>query len=131
VRATLQAYFQDETEELRLLRLATALETAPRDVYVHYLLGRRLLQVGASVAALPHLSRALEGEAPPAIRREARRLQVQAAYLAGDCGAVRHAVGTMPDEGPALRALAAEWAERCDFEERLFGGPLVPRDAFR
>ncbi|MFY0574466.1 hypothetical protein ACN28S_09000 [Cystobacter fuscus] len=131
VRSTLQAYFQDEAEELRLLRLASALQVAPQDIYVHYLLGRRLLQAGAPVAALPHLSRTVEGEAPAAIRREARRLQVQAAYLAGDCGAVRHAVGTLPDEGPALRALVTEWAERCDFEERLYGGPLVPRDAFR
>ncbi|OJH39433.1 hypothetical protein [Cystobacter ferrugineus] len=131
VRSTLQAYFQDEAEELRLLRLASALQVAPQDIYVHYLLGRRLLQAGAPVAALPHLSRTVEGEAPAAIRREARRLQVQAAYLAGDCGAVRHAVGTLPDEGPALRAIVTEWAERCDFEERLYGGPLVPRDAFR
>jgi tetratricopeptide (TPR) repeat protein len=131
VRSTLQAYFQDEAEELRLLRLAAALQVAPQDIYVHYLLGRRLLQVGAPVAALPHLTRTLEGEAPAAIRREARRLQVQAAYLAGDCGAVRHAVGTLPDEGPALRAIVNEWAERCDFEERLYGGPLVPREALR
>ncbi|MFW1081759.1 hypothetical protein ACEV7J_24495, partial [Vibrio parahaemolyticus] len=129
VRATLEAYFRDDAEELRLLRLATALDKAPRDVYVHYLLGRRLLQVGAPIAALVHLSASLEGTgpdaAPAAIRREARRLQLQAAYLAGDCGAVRHTAGTLPDEGPAMRALAAEWVERCDFEDRHYGGPLV------
>ena len=30
-----------------------------------------------------------------------------------------------------FRAVTSEWAERCDFEDRHFGGPLVPRDAFR
>ncbi|HYO51978.1 hypothetical protein, partial [Archangium sp.] len=129
--APIQAYFRETQEELRLLRLATALETAPRDPYLHYLLGRRLLQVDAPVEALHHLSKALEGELPEAIRREALRLRVQAAYLAGDCGAVRHEVGALPDYGPAFRALTSEWAERCDFEDRQFWGPLVPRDTFR
>jgi len=131
VRAALQGYFQDEAEELRLLRLSTALQTAPQDVYLHYLLGRRLLQVGAPRPALRHLTLSLEGAPPDAIRRETRRLQVQAAYLGGDCGAVRHLAGSAPGESTALRALRAEWAERCDFDARHFGGPLVPRDAFR
>jgi tetratricopeptide (TPR) repeat protein len=129
--APIQAYFQETQEELRLLRLATALESTPKDPYLHYLLGRRLLQVDAPTEALPHLSKALEGELPEAIRREAFRIRVQAAYLAGDCGTVRHEVGALPDFGPAFRAVTSEWAERCDFEDRHFGGPLVPRDAFR
>ncbi len=127
----IQAYFRETHEELRLLRLATALETTPKDPYLHYLLGRRLLQVDAPALALPHLSQALEGELPEAIRREALRLRVQAAYLAGDCGAVRHEAGALPDFGPAFRAVATEWVERCDFEDGHFRGPLVPRDAFR
>jgi tetratricopeptide (TPR) repeat protein len=132
VRATpITAYFRETQEELRLLRLATALETAPKDPYLHYLLGRRLLQVNAPVLALPHLAQALEGELPEAIRREALRVRLQAAYLAGDCGAVRHEAGALPDFGPAFRAVAAEWVERCDFEDSHFGGPLVPRDTFR
>jgi len=129
--APIQAYFRETQEELRLLRLATALESTPQDPYLHYLLGRRLLQVDAATEALPHLTRALEGELPEAIRREALRIRVQAAYLAGDCGTVRHEVGALPDHGPAFRAVTTEWAERCDFEDRHFGGPLVPRDAFR
>jgi tetratricopeptide (TPR) repeat protein len=129
--APIQAYFRETQEELRLLRLASALESTPKDPYLNYLLGRRLLQVDAATEALPHLSRALEGELPEAIRREALRIRVQAAYLAGDCGTVRHEVGALPDHGPAFRAVTTEWAERCDFEDRHFGGPLVPRDAFR
>lgn len=127
----IHAYFRETQEELRLLRLERALEGTPKDPYLHYLLGRRLLQVDAPAEALPHLSRALEGELPEALRREALRLRVQAAYLAGDCGTVRHEVGALPDYGPAFRATTSEWAERCDFEDRHFGGPLVPRDAFR
>ena len=85
----------------------------------------------AAPEALPHLARALEAPTPEAIRRETLRLRLQAAYLAGDCGTVRHEVGALPDLGPAFRATAAEWAERCDFEDAHFGGPLVPRGPFR
>ena len=126
-----QAYFRETHEELRLLRLATALEATPKDPYLHYLLGRRLRQVDAPAQALHHLSRALEGELPEAIRREALRLRVETAYLAGDCGAVRHEAGALPDFGPAFRTVATEWVERCDFDDSHFRGPLVPRDTFR
>ena len=124
-------YFRDRREELRLLRLATGLERLPRDPYLHYLLGRRLHQVGDPARALPHLTRALEGELPEAIRREALRLRVESAYLAGDCGAVRHEVGVLPDLGPAFKATASEWQARCAFEDTVFRGPLVPRETLR
>ena len=128
----IQAYFHEEHEELRLLRLATALETSPKDPYLHYLLGRRLLQVDAPLEALPHLTQVLQqGPLPDAIRREDVRLKIQAAYLAGDCGTVHHEVGALPDYGPAFRATCSEWAERCDFEQARFQGPLVPHEAFR
>ncbi|WP_309889193.1 hypothetical protein [Archangium sp.] len=129
--APIQAYFQERHEELRLLRLATALETSPKDPYLHYLLGRRLRQVDAPAPALHHLTRALEGPLPEALRREALKVRLEAAFLSGDCGAVRHEAGALPDFGPAFRAVATEWVERCDFEDRHFGGPLVPRDSFR
>jgi tetratricopeptide (TPR) repeat protein len=129
--APIQAYFRERHEELRLLRLATALEATPKDPYLHYLLGRRLRQVDAPAPALHHLTRALEGPLPEAIRREALKVRLEAAFLAGDCGAVRHEAGALPDFGPAFRAVATEWMERCDFEDRHFGGPLVPRDSFR
>jgi tetratricopeptide (TPR) repeat protein len=127
----IRSYFRDTHRELRLLRLAQGLAQAPEDPYLHYLLGRRLHQVSAPVLALSHLARALEGELPEALRREALRLRLEAAYLAGDCGRVRHETGTLPDFGPGFRAQASEWLERCDFEDGVFRGPLVPRDAFR
>ncbi len=127
----IHAYFRETHEELRLLLLARGLEQAPKDPWLHYLLGRRLYQVEAPALALPHLAQALEGELPEALRREALRLRVESAYLAGDCGTVRHELGALPDFGPGFRASATEWLARCDFEEGVFRGPLVPRDAFR
>ncbi len=126
-------YFRQDAEELRLLRLALALEALPRDPYLHYLLGRRLAQAGAPRLALEHLAKALgSGEALPAeIRREALRLRVESAYLAGDCGAVRHEVGALPELGRAFAREAQEWQARCDFEDRQLKGPLVPEEAFR
>ena len=129
--APIQAYFQEEREELRLWRLATALQGAPEDGYLHYLLGRRLHQAGAVARAAEHLGQALKGELPEPLRREALRLRVESAWLAGDCATVRQHVDTLPDLGAALRAVASEWVERCEFEEKAFRGPLVPRGAFR
>ena len=78
------------------------------------------------------LQRALEsGPLPEPVQRETLRLQVEAAYLAGDCGAVRHHAGALPDLGQALRLTAGEWVARCAFEERTFGGALVPEEPFR
>jgi hypothetical protein len=131
-RAPIDAYFRAPQEELRLLLLSQSLAALPGDPYLRYLLGRRLHQVGAPSLAGEELQRALAAEGlPDALRREAVRLRVEAAYLAGDCGAVRHEVGALPDFGPAFRATADEWRERCDFEETTFQGPLVPRQAFR
>jgi hypothetical protein len=131
-KAFIDAYFRASPEELRLLLLSRAQVALPQDAYLSYLLGRRLHQVGAPTLAGEELQRALADTAlPEALRREALRLKIEAAYLAGDCGAVRHEVGALPDFGPAFRATADEWRERCDFEEKTFQGPLVPRQAFR
>ncbi|WP_205519743.1 tetratricopeptide repeat protein [Pyxidicoccus caerfyrddinensis] len=131
-KGPIEAYFRTTQEELRLLLLYRALTALPGDPYLSYLLGRRLSQVGAPVLAGEQLQRALSDEGlPEALRREALRLRVESAYLAGDCGAVRHEVGALPDFGAAFRATADEWRERCDFEETTFRGPLVPRQAFR
>jgi tetratricopeptide (TPR) repeat protein len=127
-------FFRSQQEELRLLRLARALEAAPKEPYLHYLLGRRVQQVGDPSLAVEYLQRglALGGPGmPEAIRRETLRMLVEASYLAGDCGAVRHEVGALPDFGPAFKATALEWEARCDFEDGAFQGPLVPRQAFR
>lgn len=130
-RTPIVAYFASTREELRMLLLARALETDPKDPYLHYLLGRRLHLAGASTLAQEHLGRALQGELPEAIRRETLRLLIEADYLAGDCGAVRHEVGAMPDYGEAFKAVATEWLARCEFEDVTYRGPLVPRQAFR
>ncbi|MFP2910996.1 hypothetical protein ACLESD_39365 [Pyxidicoccus sp. 3LFB2] len=131
-RSAIDAYFRAPQEELRLLLLSRALDALPTDPYLRYLLGRRLHQVGAPSLASEELGRALLAEGlPEELRREAVRLRVESAYLAGDCGAVRHELGALPDFGPAFRATADEWRERCDFEETTFRGPLVPRQAFR
>jgi hypothetical protein len=129
-----ERYFRSRKEELRLLYLSRALETAPKDPYLNYLLGRRLQQVGDPGLAMEFISRALTStgeELPEAIRREARKLMVESSYLAGDCGAVRHELGALPDFGPAFRKAADEWGARCDFEDAAFQGPLVPRQPFR
>jgi hypothetical protein len=128
----IDAWFRATEDDLRLLLLSRGLAALPGDPYLNYLLGRRLNQVGAPALAAEPLQRALADEAlPQALRREAFRLRIESAYLAGDCGAVRHELGVLPDFGPAFRASATEWRERCDFEETTFQGPLVPRQAFR
>jgi tetratricopeptide (TPR) repeat protein len=127
-------FFRGRKEEFRLLQLARALELNPKEPYLHYLLGRRVQQVGDPSLAVEYLRKGLSlgGPAmPEAIRRESLRLLVEASYLAGDCGAVRHEVGALPDFGPAFKAAAVEWVARCDFEDAVFKGPLVPRQAFR
>jgi tetratricopeptide (TPR) repeat protein len=127
-------FFRGRKEELRLLHLARALELNPKEPYLHYLLGRRVQQVGDPSLAVGYLREGLSlgGQAmPEALRRETLRLLVEASYLAGDCGAVRHEVGALPDFGPAFKAAAVEWLARCDFEDATYQGPLVPRQAFR
>ena len=131
---TVERYFRSRKEELRLLYLSRALETAPKDPYLNYLLGRRLQQVGDPMLAVEFISRALASISevlPEAVRREALKMMVESSYLAGDCGAVRHELGALPDFGPAFRKAADEWGARCDFEDAAFQGPLVPRQPFR
>ncbi|AKQ67605.1 hypothetical protein A176_004517 [Myxococcus hansupus] len=131
-QAPIDAYFRASQDEVRLLLLARALTAVPSDPYLNYLLGRRLQQVGSPTLATGYLQQALAAEGlPDALRREALRLRVESAYLSGDCGAVRHEVGALPDFGAAFRAATDEWRARCDFEEKTFRGLLVPRQAFR
>ncbi|MDY7225403.1 hypothetical protein [Hyalangium rubrum] len=130
-----ESFFRSTRDELRLLQLSRALELNPKEPYLLYLLGRRVQQVGGAPGmAVEYTSRSLAvggPTLPEPIRREALRSLVEASYLAGDCGAVRHEVGALPDFGPAFKAAALEWMARCDFEDGAFQGPLVPRQAFR
>ncbi len=131
---TVESFFRARKEELRVLYLARALEATPKDPSFNYLLGRRLQQSGDPALSVEYLQQALTSggsELPEAIRREALKLLVETSYLAGDCGAVRHEVGALPDFGPAFKKAAAEWVARCDFEDAAFQGALVPRQAFR
>ena len=131
VRPAITRYFEDTREDLRLWQLERALEHDPGVAELHYLLGRRLTQAGAPRDALPHLDRALALGLPEAIRRETLRLVLEAHYRAGDCDGVRAVSGTLPDLGEAFRVEADTWVERCDFEQAVYAGPLVPRSAFR
>jgi tetratricopeptide (TPR) repeat protein len=127
----IRAYFEDGQDDVKLFLLREALERSKGDVHLHYLIGRRLTQTQAPALAVGHLARALEGEPPEAIRKEALRLKVQAEYLSGDCQAVRHDSGSLPDYGAAFELWIHEWLERCDFEQGRYKGPLVPDSPFR
>jgi tetratricopeptide (TPR) repeat protein len=121
----------DQPDELRLLGLKEALEQDAAGPYLSYLLGRRLTQLGVGSLATGYLSRALSASLPDSIRREAMRLKVEAAYLSGDCAGVKNDLGHLPDFGPTFKSSILEWQERCQFEERIFKGPLVSQSPFR
>jgi len=118
-------------DELRTIGLERALSSAPEQPLVHYLLARRLLELGAPAAAAGHLRTALSLGLPSPVDREAWRLRISADYLAGDCGAVADDAGQLPDFGPGLRAEVTEWQRRCAFDVKTFNGPLVPGNPFR
>jgi hypothetical protein len=78
-----------------------------------------------------HLSRALQGDLAESIRKESLRLKIVAQYLAGDCAGVRRDAGALPDFGTAFELWIRDWVERCDFEEAVYAGLLVPDGPFR
>ena len=131
VGAALWQYFQPGAEEVRLLKLRVAWESARENPFLNYLLGRRLLQAGEPRLSAQHLTLALAQTLPESIQREAERLRLQALYEAGDCPGVEDALGHLPDLGVAFRAQSEEWRERCDFERTAFHGALVPSGDFR
>jgi tetratricopeptide (TPR) repeat protein len=118
-------------DELRTLGLQRTLGKPPEQPLVHYLLGRKLLELGAPAAAAAHLRTALSGGLAVPVDREAWKLRVSADYQAGDCGAVADDAGQLPDFGPGLRAEVTEWQKRCAFDVKTFNGPLVPSNPFR
>jgi hypothetical protein len=122
--AALLSYFKPGREEVKLLRLREALERDPENQFLSYLLGRRAAQDAPKLAAR-YLEKALQKELPDSIRREVVRLRLETLFLSGDCAGVRNDAGQLPDLGAALKARAAEWVERCEFEEKTFKGPLA------
>ncbi len=121
----------DAPEPLKLLLLREAVDFTKSQPVLHYLIGRRLRQEGASKLAVQWLNRALVGELPASVRKEALRLLVESLYLAGDCQGVRNQVGQLPGYGAAFKAGAEEWVARCDFEDKAYKGALVPKETFR
>ena len=130
VGRALMAYLA-RPDELRTLGLERVLTKTPEQPLVHYLLARKLLELGAPAAASVHLRTALGLGLPPPVDREAWRLRASADYMAGDCGGVADDAGQLPDFGPGLRAEVTEWQKRCAFDVRTFNGPLAPANPFR
>lgn len=131
VGPAINAYFAEGPEDVKLFVLGEALDQAPHDPHLTYLIGRRLTQGEAPALALPYLEQALAKELPETIRKEALRLKIEAHYRAGDCEAVKQQVPQLPDLGVAFELSAREWVERCEYEAQAFKGPLVPKGPFR
>ena len=129
--ASLWTYLQPGPEAARTKALLEALQLSPTSPYPHYLQGRRLALTQHPAEAVDELGRALKSPLPDALRREALRLKLQAGFEAGDCSAVRADVTHAPHLGGGFALLAAEWRERCDFEDATFHGALVPSQPFR
>jgi tetratricopeptide (TPR) repeat protein len=127
VGKALWSYFKPGGDDVKLLVLREALKGGPSDVYLSYLLGRRLAQGSAPALALPYLAAALTpGTLPDSIRKETLRLQLEALFLSGDCPGVKDALGKLPSYSTAFTERAKEWDERCVFEQTAFKGPLLP-----
>ncbi len=125
------SYLGDAPEGLKLVLLRDAVDPSTPQPILSYLLGRRLRQEGASRLAVEALTRALAGELPDSVRKEALRLLLEALFLSGDCQGVRDLAGRLPGFGAAFKANAEELVSRCAFEEKAFNGPLVPKESFR
>jgi tetratricopeptide (TPR) repeat protein len=131
VSDALWAYFGEGKDELKLLVLQKALGDGGTDPFVHYLLGRRAAQAGAPELARPYLEKALAGELPESIHREALRLVVEAQFGAGRCDEVRQTAQAASGQPAAFRSRVQDWVDRCAFEESAFQGPLKPTGPLR
>lgn len=120
-RDAVQRHFQLGPEDAKTLALQQVLGSTT-GYAVQYLLGRRLQQAGESVLAFPVLE-ALSRDAslPLPVARETSRLLVEAAFSVGRCEVIE----TQLDDrfGPAARARAADWLERCRFSGT---SPAIP-----
>lgn len=116
-RDAVNAYFAGGDDAVHLYRLREALEVAPGDPFVAYLLGRRLMQSGEWEESLRWLDVALAAPLPDTLAREATRLAVEAAYGAHQCARVE-ALAQDARFGGAFAARARDWLERCRFDSR-------------
>lgn len=116
-RAAVDGYFGGGDDGVQLYRLREAMDAAPGEPIVAYLLGRRLAQAGANAEALRWLDVAAAAALPETLARETARLSIEAAYGAHDCERVA-ALASDARWGSAFSARAADWLERCRFDSR-------------
>ncbi len=131
VGTAIWSWFGAGSNDVKLLVLREALAKSPGQAEASYLIGRKLALGNQPVLAVKYLSQALNGKLPPAIVKEALRLKLEARFMSGDCAGLREEAKTLPDYGTVFRRRADEWLDRCAFEEKTFGGALVPEDALR
>jgi hypothetical protein len=127
VREAMWRYFDDGSAEVKTFTLRDAWDKAPTHAMLSYLLGRRLASQDEHLRASGYLDIALaDAGLPLSLRRESLRLKLESAFMSGDCDQVREWAAHPPwDEGAlALSLRAQEWAARCNFEQRVFGGVL-------
>ena len=127
VREDMWRYFTPGNDEVKLFFLRDAWQRAPQHPLLGYLIGRRLFQAQEPLRAREYLAGTLADQTVPlSIRRETYRLSLEASFLAGDCGQVQAWAATPPWDSAALAltARATEWAARCNFEQRVYGGVL-------
>lgn len=126
-------YFGPGGDDVKLLVLREALAKVPGQAEAAYLVGRRLAtHSDQPMLAVKYLSQALAGTSlAPSIRREALRLKLESRFLSGDCAGLREEAKSLPDYGSVFKRRTDEWLERCAFEEKMFGGAMVPADALR
>ncbi|MFZ5445294.1 MAG: hypothetical protein ACOZQL_35215 [Myxococcota bacterium] len=108
-------YFASGDDDVKLLELQRALDAAPDEVPLRYLVARRLALGGAHAQALPLLTSLLrEAALHPAVARETARLALDAAVELGHCDEARRLAGTN-HHGAAFEARARDQLERCAF----------------
>jgi len=123
------SWFGAGGNDVKLLVLREALAKSPGQAEASYLIGRKLALGNQPLLAVKYLSQALSGKLPASIQKEALRLKLEARFMSGDCAGLREEAKTLPDFGTVFRRRADEWLDRCAFEEKTFGGALVPEDA--
>lgn len=130
VRAAMWRYFTPGNAELKLFILGEAADAAPDHPLLNYLIGRRLAQTGeAPVRARAFLEKALaDPTLALSLKRETLKLLVETGFMAADCDRVRELVAhpAWDEAALAVRLDAEEWAARCNFEQRVYGGVLKP-----
>ena len=120
VQQGVRAYFGRGSEAERLERLRAAFAQAPDSAPLAYLLGRKLWLAGQFQEAQGVL--AVTATPPPegwstALAREAGRLRLESAALAGDC-ALALTLGAGLPPGSAAAAQGRDLLERCEFVAR-------------